>query len=906
MTSKGLNTSAALGFANTLYDVLKTEKPTHIGIAFDSHGPTVRHAQYAEYKAQRENTPEDIVANLPYIHELIEAFGIPILQLMGYEADDIIGTFAKKAEQEGLTTYMMTTDKDYGQLVSEHIFMYKPSRMGNAVSVWGMKEVCEQYGIENPGQLTDILGIWGDAIDNIPGIKGVGEVGAKKLVKEFGSIENMLAHVDSIKNDNMRRKVREGAESALLSKQLATIILDVPLPFNEEELMRKEPDMERLRLLFEELEFKSLANRVFADASPKRSEPAPKKKNVQTSLFPDLEEEEDAFEQRSPVSFVVNRNRIDNTDHQYHLVDTLEAVQDLAIRLSTCSAFGFDTETTGLDPLQDSILGISFCIEVGTAYYVVLPKQKEEAMVWLGLFSDIFRDKNITKIGQNMKFDVRFLTAYGLTVFVNCFDTLLAHYLVEPEMKHNLDYLALRYFNYEMIGYDSIADKVHGLQHVSLEKLKDYACQDADMTFRLKQILEKQLRDKQSIHLFTDIEMPLVEVLCAMEDKGVYVDIAFLKNYSHQLQGEIEKIQSEIYNLAGEQFNISSPKQLGVILFEKLRIIDNVKLTKSKQYQTGEDVLQKLQHKHPIIDKILQFRGLTKLKSTYVDSFPDLVNRQTKRIHASFNQAVTVTGRLSSSRPNLQNIPIRDEEGRQIRKAFIPENEQFLILAADYSQIELRLVAAAAQDENMLAAFYNGEDIHAATASRIYNVGINDITKEMRRNAKTVNFGIIYGISAFGLSERLNISRREAADLIEQYVDKYPSISRYIDSQIAFARQHGYVETLMKRRRYLRNINSANVNLRNFDQRNAINAPIQGSAADLIKIAMIDVYRELKSRNFKSSLILQVHDELILEVHRSELEQITCIVEDKMTHALELPVPLEVEIKYGDNWLAAY
>ena len=900
INSKGMNTSAILGFTNSLYDILKNEKPTHIGVAFDSHGPTVRHIDFAAYKANRDSTPEDIVASLPYIKDILDAFGIPVLELPGYEADDIIGTLAKKAEREDFLTYMMTSDKDYGQLVSENILIYKPAHMGNSHSIVGVKEVCEKYNLQRPEQFIDILGLWGDAVDNIPGIKGIGEVGAKKLIAEFGSIENLLANVDKVKNDKLRQKIKEGAEDALMSKMLATIIVDAPVDLDETQLKIKPVDIHKLKTLFDELEFKALFQRIFNDINMSSTGVKTVKKSLTLDLFSDLEEEE---EEAKPVSAY---QTITTVDKSYSLIDDLEGVKRLAERLKQCKSFCFDTETDGLDSLQCRLVGMAIAMKPKEAVYIHFPTQKEETQTWLSYLSPVFLDESIQKIGQNIKFDMRVLSSYGVEIKGELFDTMLAHYVLEPEMRHNLDMLAKSYLDYEMISYDELVGKNATIDKIAVEKVKDYACEDADITLQLKELLSERLQKEQLYSLFQTVEMPLVEVLANMETAGVHIDTDFLHGYSQELQKQIETIQENIYSMAGEEFNIASPKQLGTILFEKLRIIENAKLTKSKQYQTGEEVLQKLEHKHPIVEKILEYRGLTKLKSTYVDAFPNLVNSATGRIHAQFNQAITATGRLSSSNPNLQNIPVRNEEGRKIREAFIPANDNYILLAADYSQIELRLVAALSKDESMLEAFFNGDDVHAATAAKIYNVSLPDVTREMRRNAKMVNFGIVYGISAFGLSERLNIPRKEAADIIQQYFEKYPKIQQYIDSQIEFAKQNGYVETLMKRRRYLRNINSSNGNLRSFDERNAINAPIQGSAADMIKAAMINIFSEMQSQKLKSSMIMQVHDELVFDVYKPELETMQEIVRHHMTHAMSLIVPLEIDMKSGNNWLEAH
>ncbi len=896
INSKGQNTSAILGFTNSLYEIIKKEKPSHIAVAFDTYGPTLRQVDFADYKANRESTPEDIIQSLPYIRSIIEGFKIPILELMGYEADDIIGTIAKKAEKENFTIYMVTTDKDYGQLVSDNIFMYKPAHMGNGISILGVNEICDKYNIQYPEQLIDLLGLWGDASDNIPGIKGVGEKTAIKLIAEFGSIESLINNVEKISNDKLRLKVEEGTEIAILSKSLATILLDAPIDFDEKQFEHKDPDFTILKSIFDELEFKTLAERIFADFSLK-------KKNSTTAI-PSLFSEEEIQDKKHFSEYSIY-----NTEHDYQLIDTFEQLELLKQTLEKTSSFCFDTETDSLDIINTNMIGLAIAIEIHKAFYIQFPNTYDETYRWIQILKPVFENNNIQKIAQNLKFDMQVLARYQVGIKGNNFDTMLAHYIIEPEMRHNLDLLAKSYLNYNTITYESLVGKgakSTTLNKLPIEKTKDYACEDADITLQLFHILDKQLKETGSDDLFNKVEMPLVPVLASMEQKGVRIDIDFLKSYSEELYQKSQKIENQIITYAGESFNISSPKQLGVILFEKLKIIENAKLTKTKQYQTGEEVLQKLKNKHPIVPLILDYRGLIKLKSTYADAFPNLVNQQTKRIHTSFNQTITATGRLSSSNPNLQNIPIRNDEGREIRKAFIPANDEFTLLAADYSQIELRLMATMSQDESMFESFCNGEDIHAATASKIYSIPLQEVTREMRRNAKTVNFGIIYGISAFGLSERLDILRKEAAVIISQYFDKYPKIKQFMENQKAFARQHGYVETLLKRRRYIRDIHSNNSIIRGVAERNAINAPIQGSAADMIKLAMIKIYNEIQKRNLRSSIIIQVHDELVLEVYKPELEEIKAIVYDGMINAMPITVPLEVDMKSGNNWLEAH
>lgn len=888
ITSKGLNTSAILGFTNTLYEVIHNEKPTHIAVAFDSHGPTIRHAEYAQYKAHRDNTPEDIVTSIPYIKEVLKSFGIHTIELPGYEADDIIGTMAKKAEREGFITYMMTTDKDYGQLVSENIFLYKPAHLGSGISILGEKEICEKYNIKEPSQLIDILGIWGDAVDNIPGIKGIGEVGAKKLINEFGSIENLITNADNIKNEKLKEKVKADAESALISKMLATIILDVPIDFNEEDL-RYQLNLKQINNIFSELEFKSLYNRILKDLQNPQYPTTINNANTTLNLF--------AQDNMPTTELSVDKAHYSSENQDYKIINDWQSFLSCINVIKNAKQFAFHIEINELQNIET----IAFATKIHQAIQIKLPQQKEEYQQWINSIIPLFTDINIEKICYSLKSFFKLCCQWNIPTTSKYFDVLLAHYVLEPELRHNLETLADTYLDYRMIEEDK-----NNLLLFNDNPNQYIFCEKVDIILQLKTIFEKQLQEKESINLFNNIELPLVGVLAQMESIGVNIDVDFLNAYSKVLEEEINNIKKEIYSLANEEFNISSPKQLGVILFEKLQIIKNAKLTKSKQYQTGEEVLQKLKHKHPIVDKILYYRGLSKLKSTYVDSFPLLVNKKTNHIHTQFNQTVTATGRLSSSNPNLQNIPIRDEGGREIRKAFIPSDEEHILLAADYSQIELRIVATLSKDENMLNAFFNDTDIHTATASRIYALPIENITKEMRRTAKTVNFGILYGMGPFGLSERLNISRKEANELISQYFEKYPKIRQYIDNQILFAQEHGYVETIMKRRRYLKNINSKNANLRNFDQRNAVNAPIQGSAADLIKIAMINVFNDLKKYQLQSNIILQVHDELVLNVKKTELDIVKELVKRNMTTAIDLPIPLTIDMNVGNNWLEAH
>lgn len=900
INSKGLNTSAMLGFANLLYDLLKNEKPTHIGVAFDTIAPTARHIEFIGYKANREAIPEDLAVSIPYIQQLISAFNIPVLFADGYEADDVIGTLSKKAEEKGFKIYMMTSDKDFGQLVSDNILLYKPGRMGDKPEILGPAEVCAKFGLKRPEQVIDLLGLWGDASDNIPGIPGIGQVKAQKLLEDFDSVENLIEQSDKIENERNRTLVKQFSEQALLSKQLATIILDVPVEFDEDALKVKEPDRKALKAILDELELRALAKRIFTDLSVKDAE----YQSTTTDLFSGLPAENAAV-------FQSGHSTINETPHQYHLVNTAETRQQLLQQFGVNDSFCFDTETTGLDPHQSELVGMSFSFKKGEAWYLHLPGKYNDILEILKDFKPWFEDETITKIGQNLKFDIAVLRWYDIEVRGKLFDTMIAHYLIEPDMRHNLDALAETYLNYKPVPIESLIGKKGkdqgNMKNVEPDLLKEYAGEDADITFQLSGILGPKLRETETLDLFENIEMPLIPVLSSMEAEGFNVDKRTLDDYAVQLQEEIGILEVEIMQLAGMQFNISSPKQLGEVLFDHLRIAEKPKQTsKTKQYSTGEEILQKLLSKHPIIEKILDYRSLTKLKSTYVDTLPLLINPRTGRVHTTFNQAVAATGRLSSNNPNLQNIPIRTERGREIRKAFVPRNPDYILLSADYSQIELRLIAELSHDPAMLEAFRMGEDIHTGTASRVYKTPASLVSKEMRRNAKMVNFGIIYGISAFGLSERLNIPRKEAADLIHEYFLQYPGIKEYMDECIRMAKINGYVETIMKRRRYLRDINSNNAVVRGFAERNAINAPIQGSAADMIKIAMIRVQEEMDRLKLKSRMILQVHDELVFDVYRPELDTIKPVILELMKTAVRVSVPIEVEMNIGENWLEAH
>ncbi len=901
INSKGMNTSAILGFANTLFEVIKKEKPTHIGVAFDTIAPTVRHEEFTEYKATRERMPEDIAISIPVIKQLIEIMNIPILFVDGYEADDVIGTLSKEAEKEGFDVYMMTPDKDFGQLVSKNIFMYKPARMGKMAEKIGVEEICNKYGIKRPEQLIDILGLWGDVSDNIPGVPGVGEKRASILINEFDSIENLLQNTESLKG-KQKENIERFADQALMSKKLATIILDVPIEFDEKQLEKSSPDFNALKQLFDELEFRALAKRIFADFSLENNKDNFKSAELQADLFAGNSEFEETRENTLKT--------ILNTNHNYILVDDKEKRSELIKTLSKQQYFCFDTETTGTDTNNAELVGLSFSYQPDEAFYIPLPENYNDCYEIVKEFKSILERPKIEKIGQNLKFDISMLRWYDIDVKGKFFDTMLAHYLIQPDQRHNMDVLAETYLNYSPVSTETLIGKKgknqRSMRSVNIETIKDYACEDADITLQLKNVFEPILLETNNTKLFNEVETPLIKVLSSMEAEGVKLDTKALNTFSKELQEQIFEIRNKIYELSHSEFNISSPKQLGEILFEKLKVSDKPKLTKTKQYSTGEEVLKKLINKHPIIQSILDYRSLTKLKSTYVDALPNLVSKRDGRIHTSYNQAVTSTGRLSSNNPNLQNIPIRTEKGREIRKAFVPRNENYILLAADYSQIELRIIAELSKDNGMLEAFKSGIDIHTSTAAKVYGVAIDEVTSDMRRNAKSVNFGIIYGISAFGLSEQLNISRKEASEIIKQYFMKYPDLKNYMEKIKEFARKNGYVETIMGRRRYLRDINSNNAVVRGFAERNAINAPIQGSSADMIKIAMIDIFNEFEKQNLKSKMILQVHDELVFDTYKSELEVVKPIISDKMKNAIKLTVPIEIDINTGNNWLEAH
>lgn len=911
ITSKGLNTSAILGFANSLMDILKNDKPTHIGVAFDTMAPTVRHGDFAEYKGTRQAMPEDLAIAIPHIKKLIEAFNIPILFVDGYEADDVIGTLAKKAEKEGFTVFMVTPDKDFGQLVSDNIFMLKPAKFGEKPILMGPAEVCERMGIKRPEQVIDMLGLWGDVSDNIPGIKGVGETTARKLLAQFDTLENVLEHADEIANEKLREKVIANRESAVFSKMLATIILDVPIELEPEKLIYSSPNEPELRKLLDEFEFRNFAKRIFGDtdASEPKLKAAPKNQEGVLDLFGDSFPQEGAVSPEKDGE-VPGMKNINTVEHTYYLTDTPEKRQALIRQLYQAESFCFDTETTGLDPNNAELVGMSFAVKPHEAWYVPVPENYSEASAIVAEFSGIFADKAIAKTGQNMKFDIAVLRWYNIDVKGQLFDTMLAHYLIQPDLRHGMDFLSMNYLSYKPVSIESLIGKKGRdqltMRMIDPEIVKEYAAEDADITLQLRVALEPGLDKAGARELFEKIEMPLIPVLAAMEAEGVKLNSAALDEFSIQLKTEIALLEEEIFTHAGVRFNIGSPKQMGEILFDRMKITDKTRMTKTKQYATGEEILVKLVNKHPIVQLILDYRSLTKLKSTYVDSLPLLVNPRTGRIHTSYNQAVAATGRLSSNNPNLQNIPIRTERGREIRKAFVPRSSSYVLLSADYSQIELRIIAEMSGDAGMLDAFTRGVDIHTATAATIYGIPAVEVTKDMRRNAKTVNFGIVYGISSYGLSEQLNIPKGEAAEIIRQYFEKFPGIQQYMEKTLDFARKNGYVETMMKRRRYIHDINSANGNMRGFAERNAINAPIQGSSADMIKIAMIRIHNAFNEQNLRSRMIMQVHDELVFDVHREEIDIVKPLVHKLMQEAIPMRVPVEVEVNTGENWLEAH
>jgi DNA polymerase-1 len=915
VTTKGKNTNAQFGFTNTLLDLLNKEKPTHLAVVFDTAAPTERHTDFEAYKANRQEAPEDLTESLPDIKRIIKGFNLPCLELDGYEADDIIGTLAWEASNLGYTVYMVTPDKDYGQLVRDNVYIYKPPFQGNKEEIYGPAEVCAKWAIKRVDQVVDILGLMGDAVDNIPGIPGIGEKTAAKLLAEFDNVENILANAEGIKGA-VGEKVRNGKDLAIMSKKLATIITDVPIAFHEENFRVKEKNTEILTEVFNELEFRQLTKRVLGEAPgvPMSTDlfgnPIQQKQGstvsapTESSTAPVPEEEADGV----PANVVT----IDQVPHEYHLVATEAEMDALIQQLMAQSEISFDTETTDIDANLADLVGFSFSFNKATGYYIPVPEEKEKVVAILERFRPLFERPDVLWIGQNIKYDMIMLKWYGFSLKGSIYDTMLAHYVIDPDGKRNMDILSMKYLNYLPVSIETLIGKKGkgqlSMRQAPVEAVKEYAAEDADVTWQLKKAFDPLLTDKSVRKVFEDVENPLVPVLLDMEYEGVGLDVDFLREYSTELGTEIQKAEESVYKHAGVNFNIGSPKQLGEVLFEIMKIDAGQKKTRTGQYATGEDVLQKLRNKHAIVEDILAYRELTKLKSTYVDSLPSLINPRTGRLHTSFNQAVAVTGRLSSNNPNLQNIPIRTDRGREIRKAFVSRSKDFCLISADYSQIELRIVAAISGDENMIAAFKANKDIHTATAAKVYNVEEKDVTYDMRRAAKAVNFGIIYGQSAFGLAESLGISRTEAKTIIDNYFTQYASVKQYMDRSINFAKEHGYVETVMGRKRWLKDIYSANFTVRGYAERNAINMPIQGTAADMIKLAMIRVHRELQKTNMRTRMILQVHDELVFDVPVGEVDQAKQLIKECMESAMKLPndVPINAETGVGGNWLEAH
>lgn len=909
INSKGLNTSAINGFTRMLWDLLRTEKPTHIAVAFDPHGPTFRHEQYPKYKANREEQPEDIGVAIPWIQKILKGFHIPILCVPGFEADDVIGTIAKRAGDDGFTVYMVTPDKDYGQLVSPNIIMYKPSRQGNGIELLGEKEICEMWDIQNVNQVIDILGLQGDSVDNIPGVPGIGPKTAAALLKEYGSLENILANAQNIKGKNGERLVTF-ADQARLSYQLATIDINVPIEFNVTDLHLDPLDRTVLADLFRELEFRSISMNILGpDPSTK---PTPANTSAQGSFdFPEEKEVEPTTENITEKTARIANFNIENTPHTYYLVEELAEIKKLVEELLQQDTICFDTETDNIDATLANLVGISFAYKKGIAWYISIPADRKTAMEMVEILRPVLENNSILLVGQNIKFDAMVMKNYGVELPGPFFDTMIAHYLLEPEMRHNMDYLSESYLDYKPVSITSLIGKKGAgqktMRDIEVDLVKEYAAEDADITMQLKNHLEPLLIKENLYELFNHLEAPLLKVLADMEYEGIRVDVHFLNTYSIQLKEEIKLLENKIYELAGTSFNIASPKQVGEILFDKLKIPYKWRKTKSGQYATDEEKLAELDGQHAIIGEILNHRGLSKLKSTYVDALPNMVNPNSKRIHSSFNQALTATGRLSSNNPNLQNIPIRTEEGARVREAFIPRDENHVLVAADYSQIELRIIAEISGDEGMLEAFQKGQDIHRATAAKVFGIPYDEVSKEQRYRAKTVNFSIIYGAGSTNLSKQLGISRNESKALIDAYFLQYHGLKSYMEKTVDMARKKGYVMTLMGRKRILRDIHSNSSLEKSNAERMAINTPIQGSAADLIKMAMLSIHKELKSGNWGAKMILQVHDELVFDVPKAEVEKLSVLIRDKMCHAMpSLKVPIEVEVKSGNNWLEAH
>lgn len=914
INSKGMNTSAIMGFMNSLLDVIKREKPDHLAVCFDKGGSQERTEMFTEYKANRDETPEAIVIAVPYIQKILEAMHIPVVVKEGFEADDIIGTLAKQAEKEDYTTFMVTPDKDFAQLVSENIFMYRPARMGNGIEIWGVPEVQEKFEIERPEQVIDYLGMMGDSVDNIPGLPGVGDKTAKKFLKQFGSMENLLDNLDQVQG-KLKEKIEANKDLGVLSKKLATIITDVPVQFNAKDYELSDPDMEAATTIFEELEFRRIQEnfkKIFTLGSA--AAPITSKSSNEPKASPATSAQFDLFNpppgQGTAPSNESSRDSKQSINHQYQWVNSPAGRSLLLEKLLQQPSVCFDTETTGLDALQAELVGIAFSWEQQKGYYLALPADRETTQAIIDAFRPFFENEQIEKIGHNLKYDLKVLLKYNLKVAGSLYDTMIAHYLINPDMRHNMDVLAETYLNYspqsitELIGKKG---KNQGsMRDVPLDQQTQYAVEDADITLQLKHHFEKELEEAQTTELFKTVELPLVQVLTDMEAEGINLNVNFLYQLSKTLTADIAVLEKDIFEEVGENFNLASPKQLGVILFEKLKLVDKPKKTKTGQYSTAEDILSYLAKDHPIVAKILEWRSLQKLENTYVSALPNDLNPQTKRIHTVYNQAVAATGRLSSNNPNLQNIPIRTPRGQEVRKAFIPRDDNHILMAADYSQIELRIIAALSKDPTMVKAFQNNEDIHAATAARVFNVPLEEVTREQRSNAKTVNFGILYGVSAFGLSQQTNLNRSESKELIDTYYASYPQLKQYISDQVNFARENGYVATVLGRRRYLKDINSQNAVVRGAAERNAVNAPIQGSAADIIKLAMIQIHEKIKSENWHSKMLLQVHDELVFDVLKSEKDDFEKMVKTEMEKAFDIGLPLLVDIGFGTNWLEAH
>ncbi|GMN12029.1 DNA polymerase I [Croceitalea sp. MTPC9] len=925
INSKGMDTSAIMGFMNSLFDVIKREKPDHLAVAFDKGGSVERTELFEEYKANRDETPDAIKIAVPYIQNILKAMKIPIVELEGYEADDLIGTIAKQAEKENYKVFMVTPDKDFGQLVSENIFMYRPARMGNGIEIWGIPEIQKRFGVERPEQVIDYLGMMGDASDNIPGLPGVGDKTAKKFLEQFGDMEGLLANTDQLKG-KMKEKVEANAELGRLSRKLAEIKIDCQVTFNADDYEMCEPDGAQVQEIFEELEFRRLKDqfiKIFsndiADSPPVgESEGASntitsKKVNTETqaagsgqfSLFGGNPSESPAT-----IKDVNSRNKIDDVSHFYQLVQPGLAMELFLKKLLDQTSVCFDTETTSINPLEAELVGIAFSWNTGKGFYVAFPEDKETVTKLIEQLRPFFESETIEKIGQNLKYDIKVMQNYGVQVKGKLFDTMLAHYLINPDMRHNMDVLAETYLNYTPVSITELIGKKGknqlSMRDVPIEKQTEYAVEDADITFQLAQHFRPELAEAKTEKLFEEIEVPLLRVLAAMESEGINLDKEFLGSLSKELNNDIQNLEKNIYEAAGQEFNIGSPKQLGEILFDKMKLVDKPKKTKTGQYSTAEDVLSYLAKDHEIIQNVLDYRGLAKLKSTYVDALPEQVETKSGRVHTDYMQTVAATGRLSSNNPNLQNIPIRTERGREVRKAFVPRDKDYVLLAADYSQIELRIIAALSEEDTMIEAFKNGMDIHASTASKVFNVPIDQVTREQRSNAKTVNFGIIYGVSAFGLSNQTDLTRAESKELIDTYYKTYPKLRNYMSEQIDFARDNGYVQTILGRRRYLKDINGNNQVVRGAAERNAVNAPIQGSAADIIKIAMINIHNKLSEGNYKTKMLLQVHDELVFDCYKPELEEMKTLIKSEMENAYTMAVPLDVEVGIGENWLEAH